>query len=195
MTSHQLLVAFVMSRFLERKSMQGFIHFMFLMHYVLTTGKVAVDNWGDAFAFIALYQKKVSKSLLLPFHIGSVAIILCPTELSLSLHSGFLKTNHFITKPPRFLWEVSLWHLPEKLLSHTFVSRIGWADMATSLLLTRALVNCTPKTGSSRPSGSCRGLGGSRKPGCSVLSSSHEHCRRATWRLDLLSSEHSLSRQ
>lgn len=49
------------------------------------------------------------------------------------------------------------------------VPRTGWADMATSLLLTRARVNCTPKMGSSRRSESCRGLEGCRKPGCSVL--------------------------
>lgn len=54
-------------------------------------------------------------------------------------------------------------------LLYVCVSRTGWVDMATSLLLTRARVNCTPKMGLSRRSESCSGSEGSRKPGCSVL--------------------------
>lgn len=61
------------------------------------------------------------------------------------------------------------------LLYSVCVSRIGWADMATSPLLTPVRVTCTPKRGSSRRSESCRGSEGSRKQGCSVLSSSHTH--------------------
>lgn len=48
------------------------------------------------------------------------------------------------------------------------VSRIGWAGTATFLLRTHAQADSRPKMGLRRPSVSCRGSGGSRRPACSV---------------------------
>lgn len=49
--------------------------------------------------------------------------------------------------------------------------RTGWAGMATFPLPTRVRANCRARTESRRPSGSCRGSAGSRKPACWVMTS------------------------
>lgn len=60
---------------------------------------------------------------------------------------------------------------PNSLWFSSCLSRIGWAGMATFLLLTHARVNCRPKMGSRKPFVSCRDSAGSGRPGCSVTTS------------------------